>query len=40
MRFREILVEIDEEFTEEELDGIIGDVSTHTLLVYLNDDFL
>ena len=26
-RFREILKEIDEEITEEELEGIIGDVS-------------
>lgn len=29
IRFREILIEIDEEFTEEELDGIIRDVSIH-----------
>ena len=38
MRFREILIEIDEEFTEEELDGIIRDVSIHN--TKLNDDFV
>ena len=41
-RFREILKEIDEEISEDELDGIIGDVSIPTnilkLLINITDD--
>ena len=42
MRFREILIEIDEEFSEEELDGIIRDVSIQFKhdLNHTNDDFV
>ena len=36
-RFREILKEVDEDFTDSELDDIIAEVSTEEAVIFLTD---